>query len=183
MTGDVDLIMSTFSKSFASLGGFVAGDESVIHYIQHHARSLIFSASIPPANAAAALAALDIMEREPERVERLYRNAEKMRAGFRALGLDTGNSVTPVIPIIIGDDLKTFAVWKALLDGGVFTNPVISPAVPPGRSMLRTSYMATHTEEQLDRVLDVFAQVLRVIDFRHKPQKGNEAAAAADHIA
>ncbi|HBL69527.1 MAG TPA: 8-amino-7-oxononanoate synthase, partial [Firmicutes bacterium] len=114
MTADVDLIMSTFSKSFASLGGFIAGDEVVIHYIQHHARSLIFSASIPPASAAAALAALDILEKEPERVERLHHNAEKMRAGFRALGLDTGNSVTPVIPIIIGDDQKTFAVWKAL---------------------------------------------------------------------
>jgi 8-amino-7-oxononanoate synthase len=180
MTADVDLIMSTFSKSFASLGGFIAGDEVVIHYIQHHARSLIFSASIPPASAAAALAALDILEKEPERVERLHHNAEKMRAGFRALGLDTGNSVTPVIPIIIGDDQKTFAVWKALFEAGVFTNPVISPAVAPGHSLLRTSYMATHTDEQLDRVLEIFAEVLKQIDFRHQPDASLEAAASAD---
>jgi len=181
MTADVDLIMSTFSKSFASLGGFIAGDESVIHYIQHHARSLIFSASIPPANAAAALAALDILEKEPQRVERLHQNAEKMRAGFKALGLDTGNSVTPVIPIIIGDDQKTFAVWKTLFKAGVFTNPVISPAVAPGHSMLRTSYMATHTDEQLDRVLEIFAAVLKQIDFRHQPgEASHEVAASAD---
>lgn len=159
MTDDVDLIMGTFSKSFASLGGFIAGDMEVVRYIQHHARSLIFSASIPPSNAAAALAALKIMRREPERVEQLDRIAVKMREGFQALGFDTGYSQTPVIPIIVGDDMKTFRFWRALLDNGVYVNAVISPATPPGRQLLRTSYMATHTDEQLDKVLSIFAEV------------------------
>lgn len=159
MTDDVDLIMGTFSKSFASLGGFIAGDAKVIDYIQHNARSLIFSASIPPANTAAALAALQIMRDEPERVERLDQIATKMREGFTALGFNTGNSVTPVIPIIIGDDMRTFIFWKALLDNGVYVNAIISPATPPGRQLLRTSYMATHTDDQLDRVLGIFEQV------------------------
>jgi 8-amino-7-oxononanoate synthase len=159
MTKDVDLIMSTFSKSFASLGGFIAGDEPVIHYIKHHARSLIFSASITPASAAAALAALHVMRDEPEIVQRVNANAEKMRNGFRELGFDTGHSVTPVIPIIIGDDQRTFLTWKLLFDNGVFVNPVISPATAPGRQLLRTSYMASHKEDQLDRVLEVFGQV------------------------
>lgn len=159
MTDDVDLIMGTFSKSFASLGGFIAGDAGVIDYIQHTARSMIFSASIPPANCAAALAALRIMREEPERVERLSEVGEKMRAGFSALGFDIGNSVTPIIPIIVGDDMKTFIFWKALLDNGVYVNAIISPATPPGRQLLRTSYMATHTDDQLDRVLEIFEQV------------------------
>ncbi len=159
VTNEVDLIMSTFSKSFASLGGFVAGDTDVVDYIKHNARSLIFSASIPPANAAAALAALDVMRSEPERAQRVNQNGEKMRNGFKQLGFDTGNSVTPVIPIIIGDDLKTFLTWKALFENGVFVNPVISPAVSPGRQLLRTSYMATHTDEQLDKVLSIFEKV------------------------
>jgi 8-amino-7-oxononanoate synthase len=159
VTNEVDLIMSTFSKSFASLGGFVAGDEPVIHYIKHHARALIFSASIPPANAAAALAALDVMRTEPERTVRLNQIAEKMRKGYQQLGFNTGASVTPVIPIIIGDDQLTFMSWKLLFDKGVFVNPVISPAVAPGRQLLRTSYMASHTDAQLDKVLDIFEQV------------------------
>jgi 8-amino-7-oxononanoate synthase len=158
LTGDVDLIMSTFSKSFASLGGFVAGDDQVIHYIKHHARSLIFSASIPPSNCAAALAALHIMEAEPERVTRLTAIGDRMRAGYKALGFNTGTSCTPIIPIIIGDDQKTFLMWKMLFDAGVFVNAVISPAVPEGHQLLRTSYMATHTDEQLDRVLATFEQ-------------------------
>ena len=155
----VDLVMSTFSKSFASLGGFVAGDEPVVHYIKHHARSLIFSASIPPANTAAALAALQVMREEPERIARVNQIGEKMRAGFHSLGFDTGNSVTPIIPILIGDDERTFLTWKLLFDNGVFVNPVISPATPAGRQLLRTSYMATHTDEQLDRVLEIFQKV------------------------
>ncbi|MCC6148167.1 MAG: aminotransferase class I/II-fold pyridoxal phosphate-dependent enzyme [Anaerolineaceae bacterium] len=159
VTSNVDLIMSTFSKSFASLGGFVAGEEDVISYIKHHARALIFSASIPPGNTAAALAALRIMTEEPERVEQVNRNADKMREAFRSLGFNTGNSVTPVIPIIVGDDQLTFLFWKRLFQEGVFVNPVISPAVPPGRQLLRTSYMATHTEDQLNRVLDIFKTV------------------------
>jgi 8-amino-7-oxononanoate synthase len=159
MTDDVDLIMSTFSKSFASLGGFVAGDETVMHYIKHHARSLIFSASMSPANAAAALAALHIMRDEPERVDRLAQIAQKMRNGYRALGFNIGNSTTPIIPIIIGDDTKVLLFWKALFENGVFVNPVVSPAVPPGMQLMRTSYMATHTDAQLDQVLEIFGRV------------------------
>jgi 8-amino-7-oxononanoate synthase len=159
MTKDVDLIMSTFSKSFASLGGFIAGDEPVIHYIKHHARALMFSASIPPANAAAALAALHIMRDEPEHTARLNAIADKMRAGYRSLGFNIGNSTTPIIPILIGDDLQTIFTWKALFEEGVFVNPVLSPGVSPGRQMLRTSYMASHTDAQMDRVLEVFGKV------------------------
>lgn len=159
MTDQVDLIMSTFSKSFASLGGFIAGDEPIIHYIKHHARSLIFSASIPPANAAAALAALQVMREEPGWVQRLSENAAYMRKGFKQLGFDTGASVTQVIPIIIGDLEKTIMTWRLLFDAGVFVNPVLSPGVQPGRELLRTSYMATHTCDQLDRALEIFEKV------------------------
>ncbi len=159
MTDDVDLIMSTFSKSFASIGGFISGDFDVIEYIQHNARSLIFSASIPPANTATVLAALEIMQNEPERVEQLTKNAEFMLEGFSQLGFDTGHSVSPIIPIIIGDDALTFKVWRDLFENGVFVNPVIAPATAPGRQLLRTSYMATHTEPQLVKVLEVFEKV------------------------
>lgn len=159
MTDQVDLIMSTFSKSFASLGGFIAGDEPVIHYIKHHARALIFSASIPPANAAAALAALKIMREEPERIQHLAAIADYMRKGFRELGFNIGNSTTPIIPVIIGERMLTVYVWKRLFDEGVFVNPVLSPGVQPGRELLRTSYMATHTFEQMDRVLGIFEKV------------------------
>jgi 8-amino-7-oxononanoate synthase len=161
LTDDVDLIMGTFSKSFASLGGFIAGDFQVVDYIKHFARSLIFSASITPSSAAAVLAALDIIEAEPERREHLWRNARKMQEGFRRMGLDIGHTETPVVPIVVGEDLETFAFWKDLFDNGVFTNPVISPAVPPGRGLIRTSYTATHTEEQLDKVLEVMERVSR----------------------
>lgn len=157
----VDIVMGTFSKSFASIGGFIAGDEPVIHYIKHHSRSLIFSASPPPAAVATVLACLDIIEKEPERRERLWEITNKMRRGFRELGFNTGNSQTPIIPIIIGEDEKTFAFWKALFENGVYANPVISPAVPPGMSLIRTSYMATHKDEELDRVLEVFEKVGR----------------------
>jgi 8-amino-7-oxononanoate synthase len=159
VTTDVDLIMSTFSKSFASLGGFIAGDENTIHYIKHTARALIFSASIPPANTAAALAALHVMRDEPQHSHRVIEVADKMRKGFTELGFNIGNSITPVVPIIIGDDDRTFMTWKLLFEHGVFVNPVISPAVSPGHQLLRTSYMATHTDAQMDRVLEVFAKV------------------------
>ncbi len=159
LTDGVDLIMSTFSKSFASLGGFIAGDEPVVHYIKHHARSLIFSASIPPPNAAAALAALQIMRDEPERVDHLGKIADYMRKGYRELGFNIGNSTTPIIPVIIGDRMLTLHVWKRLFDEGVFVNPVLSPGVQPGREMLRTSYMASHTFEQMARVLAIFEKV------------------------
>jgi len=159
MTDRVDLIMSTFSKSFASLGGFIAGDEDVIHYIKHTARSLIFSASIPAANAAAALAALEIIREEPERVKRVNEIAERVRIELRNMGFNVGESVTPIVPVIIGDDTKTFLTWKTLFANGVFVNPVISPAVPQGMQLLRTSYMASHTNEQIDRVLETYHKV------------------------
>lgn len=159
ITDQIDLIMSTFSKSFASLGGFIAGDEPIVHYIKHHARSLIFSASIPPSNAAAALAALKIMREEPERVQHLNKIADYMRQGYRQLGFNIGNSTTPIIPVIIGGRMETIYAWKRLFEEGVFVNPVLSPATQPGRELLRTSYMATHTFEQMDRVLAIFEKV------------------------
>ena len=155
----VDLTMGTFSKSFASLGGFIAGDDGVVDYIQHHARSLIFSASIPPANAAAAMAALEIMRDEPERVQRLIDIGAMMRKRYREMGFNIGASATPIIPIIIGDDNLTLLFWKALFDAGVYANPVLSPGVPQGMQLLRTSYMATHTDEQLEKVLSTFESV------------------------
>jgi len=159
VTEEVDLIMSTFSKAFASLGGFIAGDESTVHYVKHVARSLIFSASIPPANTAAALAALHVMRDEPQHSHRVIEVADKMRKGFTELGFNIGNSITPVVPIIIGDDEKTFITWKLLFENGVFVNPVISPAVSAGRQLLRTSYMATHTDAQMEKVLEIFKKV------------------------
>ncbi len=163
---DVDLIMGTYSKSLASIGGFIAGDSDVIHYIKHFARSLIFSASPPPASVAAVSAALDIIESEPERIERLWRNTNKMLKGFKELGFDLGPSETPIIPIIVGEDETAFKFVMMLQEEGIFANVAVSPAVPPGKALIRTSYMATHTEEQLNRVLEAFEKVgkaLRVI--------------------
>jgi 8-amino-7-oxononanoate synthase len=159
VTNGVDLIMSTFSKSFASLGGFVAGDEPIIHYIKHHARSLIFSASIPAANAAAALAALKIMREEPQHSARVNAIGERVRRELTTMGFNIGRSVSPIVPIIIGDTPRTILAWKTLFDAGVFVNPVISPAVPEGSELLRTSYMASHTDEQIDRVLEIYYKV------------------------
>ena len=157
----VDLTVGTFSKSFASLGGFVAGDKDVINYIKHRARSLIFSASIPPANAAAVLAALDIVEAEPERREHLWRNTHRIQKAFRELGFNILNTQSPIVPIVVGADLDAFVLWKELFVNGVFTTPAVSPAVPPGQALIRTSYTATHTDEQLDRVIEVIARVGR----------------------
>jgi len=159
VTDDVDLIMGTFSKSFASIGGFIAGDEPAIHWIQHFSRSLIFSASLPAPNVAAVLAALELMKSEPERVERVNAIGERMRQGYRGLGFDAGESQTPIIPIIIGDQMATIMTWKALFDNGVYANVSLPPAVPADKSLLRTSYMATHTDEQMDRVLEIFEKV------------------------
>lgn len=164
MGEEVDLIMSTFSKSFASLGGFIAGDEDIIHFIKHTARSLIFSASIPAANAAAALAALDIIRKEPERVVRVNEIAERMRKELKSMGFNVGESVTPIVPVIIGNDKKTFQAWKGLFENGLFVNPIISPAVPQGMQLLRTSYMATQTDEQIDKVLEIFQDVGRTLE-------------------
>jgi 8-amino-7-oxononanoate synthase len=161
VTEDVDLIMGTFSKSFASLGGFVAGDENIIHYIQHNARAFIFSAAMPASNVAAALAALEIMENEPERVDRLWEVTERMRTGLKEMGFNTGDSVSPIIPVIIGEMEPALEAWKKLYDAGVYTNAFVPPGVPEGRCLLRTSYMATHTDEQIDRALNIFGEVGR----------------------
>ena len=156
---EVDLITGTFSKSFASLGGFVVGEEAVIHWLNHFSRELIFSASIPPANAAAALRALEIIEAEPERRERLWEITHRMRTAYVDMGFNVGPTETPIIPIYIGNDDLCFAFWKELTLNGLFTNPVIPPAVTPENTLIRTSYMATHTDEQLDRVLEVMERV------------------------
>jgi len=153
---DVDLIMGTFSKSFASLGGFVAGEKKVISYIKHFARSLIFSASITPASVATVLATLEIIETEPERREKLWGITKKMKSGFQAMGYNTGPTETPIIPIIVGSDELAFMLWKLIKEDGIFTNPVVYPAVPKGQSLIRTSYSATHTNEELDTVLQSF---------------------------
>jgi len=156
---EVDMVMGTFSKSFASLGGFIAGTERVVNFIQHFSRPLIFSASPPPAAVATCLAALDIIQSEPERRDRLWGITRRMHNEYRSLGFDIGTTQTPIIPIYIGDDMKTFQFWKMLSEEGIFVNPIISPAVAPGSQLLRTSYTATHTDEQLDRVLEVFKRV------------------------
>ena len=156
LTDEVDLIMCTFSKSFASLGGFVAGEAKVIDYIKHFARPMIFSAALPPAQVAAAKASLQIIKTDRKRRENLWENTRFWQEGLKKLGFDIGETQTPIVPVIIGDDMLTFAIWKKLMEYGVYTNPVITPAVPPGRQLLRTSIMATHTKEQLQRALDAF---------------------------
>ncbi|WP_020613271.1 aminotransferase class I/II-fold pyridoxal phosphate-dependent enzyme [Sediminispirochaeta bajacaliforniensis] len=150
-----DLTMCTFSKAFGSIGGFVAGDRDIIDYIRHFARPLIFSASMPPSNVAAALEALTIIQTEPERIHRLQQIARKMLDGFTSLGFEIGTASTPIIPLIIGDNEKTFMFWKALFERGIYVNPVISPAVPPNRALIRTSYMSIHTDAELDMFLDI----------------------------
>ena len=155
---DVDIIMGTYSKSMASIGGFVAASEDVIHYIKHTSRPLIFSASPPPASVASVIAALDVIDQEPERRERLWHNTNKMMKAFKKMGYDTGTSETPIIPLLMGEMERAFMMWKILSDEGVFVNPVAPPATPPGRCLIRTSYMATHTDEQLDRVLVIMEQ-------------------------
>jgi len=153
---DVDIIMGTFSKSFASLGGMVAGKQKVISYIKHFARSLIFSASITPASVATVLATLDVIQNEPERRERLWEITKKMKSGFQAMGYDTGPTETPIIPIIIRNDELAFMLSVLLKENGLFTNPVIHPVVPKGEALIRTSYSATHSDEELDTVLEIF---------------------------
>ena len=161
LEAEVDMTMGTFSKTMSSLGGFVVGDRSVINYIKHHSPALIFSASPTPAAVAAALVALEIMEKEPERMDRLIANADKMRAGFKKMGFRILESRTGIVPVIIGDDTKTFVFWRELFDSGIFVNAFISPGVPPGMAMLRTSYMATHEEHHLNRILEVFGTIGR----------------------
>lgn len=160
---EVDLIMGTFSKSLVSIGGFVVGKKKVVSYIKHHARSLIFSAAATPASVAAVLAALEVIETEPERRERLWQVTNFMRESFQKLGFNTGPSQTPIIPILIGDDEKCFEMWKMLRDEGIFTTPVIHPAVPHGQAMIRTSYSANHTDEELQLILQAFEKCGRAL--------------------
>jgi len=159
LTDEVDLITGTFSKSLASIGGFVAGDDVVIDYLRFHARTQIFSASMPPSAVATVRAALEIIRTEPERRQRLWKNTRRMMAELRAIGFDIGPTETPIIPILIGPMDLTFQVWRDVLDAGVFTNPIVPPAVPEGGCRLRTSFMATHTDEQLDFVLETLEKV------------------------
>jgi len=167
LDGSVDLIMGTFSKSLASQGGFVAGDQKVMEYLKHHSSAFTFSASPTPAAAAAALAALEIIEEEPERIDRLRYNSNKIRNGLKDLGFSVIMGETAVVPVIIGDDMKTFIFWKGLFDAGVFVNAVISPAVPQGQQLLRTSFMATHEDAHLDQILHAFERVGKQLGIIH----------------
>ena len=182
---EVDIIMGTFSKSLASVGGFVAGSEEMIHYLRHNSRPLIFTASPSPSNIASVMEALEIIKKDKRRIKRLWRNTNRMMEGFQRLGFDTGNSKTPIIPIIVGDDLKAFQMWKLLFDHGIFTTPVINPAVPPGRALIRTNIMATHPLHQLNKVLAVFDKVgreLGVLKGRSRGRKHKEHFLNVDGI-
>ena len=158
---EIDLMMGTFSKSLAAVGGFIAGDAALINYIKHHARSQIFSAAPPPASVAAALTALEIVDREPERRKQLWENTAYMKRELDTMGYDTGDSKSPILPLLVGEDLLAFSMAIRLQEEGVFVNPVVPPAVSEGRAMVRTSYMATHTREHLDRALDALSKVGR----------------------
>jgi 8-amino-7-oxononanoate synthase len=153
---DVDLVVGTFSKSLASIGGFVAGDRHVLEYIQHMARPLIFSAAISPGNAAAALAAIEIMESEPERITKLWDNTHWLIKEFKGMGFNLGDCATPIIPLIVGEDQICFMLWRKLFEAGIFVNPIVSPAVEPGNALIRISLMATHSRKQLEGALDTF---------------------------
>jgi 8-amino-7-oxononanoate synthase len=161
MTDEVDIIAGTFSKSLASIGGFVAGSTNVVNYLRHHSRPLIFTASLPPSNTAGVLAALEVIKTDSERRDRLWANTRRLHEGFRHLGFDIGPTETPIVPVLIGPLDRTFIMWRKLYDAGVFTNPVAPPAVQPSQCRLRTSLMATHTFEQIDFALDAFASIGR----------------------
>ena len=156
LTDKTAFIMGTFSKSLASVGGFIAADDDLIHYLKHKSRALIFSASLPPASTASVLAAIQIMREEPERIAKLWENTHYMMNEFKGMGYDTGTSCTPVIPLHVGDMMRAFHMWARLGEEGVFINPVIPPAVPPNGCLIRTSFMATHTRDQLDMALEKF---------------------------
>jgi 8-amino-7-oxononanoate synthase len=159
LVDQVDMTMGTFSKTFASLGGFVASDAKIIDYIKHHSPALIFSASPTPASVASAMAALEILEEEPERVTKLISNANKVRVGLKEAGFTIIDGRTAIVPVIVGDDGLAFQMWRRLYDEGIFVNVFISPGVPQGRQMMRTSYMSTHEAEHLDFIIDTFKKV------------------------
>ena len=164
LTDKVDLIMGTFSKSLATIGGFIAADNDTINYLKHNARSLIFSASIAPANAAAVLAALEVIKEEPERITKLWDNTHRALKLIKDAGFDTGHTETPIIPIYIRDDYKTFQLTKMLQDDGVFVNPVVSPAVASTSSLIRFSLMATHTFDQIDQAIEKLVKISKKLD-------------------
>ncbi|MEI7527987.1 MAG: pyridoxal phosphate-dependent aminotransferase family protein [Elusimicrobiota bacterium] len=165
---DIDIIVGTCSKSFASVGGFAVGNADIMHYIQHISRSMIFSAALPPASVAAISKAIDIIDEEPQRIKKLWDNAAYLMKRFKAMGLNTGETQTPIIPVIIGDNEKAFMLWRMLYDNGLFTNPVVSPAVPPKRALIRVVATATHTREQLDRALGIFQTCINKV-LKKKP--------------
>jgi 8-amino-7-oxononanoate synthase len=164
VTDQVDMIMGTFSKSLASIGGFIAADKDTINFLKHNARSLIFSASIAPANAASVIAALDLMKEEPERIDKLWSNTHYAMDGLRNAGFDIGHTVTPIIPIYVRDDFKTFKLTKRLLEEGIFVNPVVSPAVPSSSSLIRYSLMSSHTHEQIQESIDKITKIAKELD-------------------
>jgi 8-amino-7-oxononanoate synthase len=161
LSDQVDLLMGTFSKSLASVGGVIAGSESVIHWLRHHSRALIFTAAMPPASVAGVLAALDVMRDEPERRARLWANTRRVAEGLRSLGYDVGSPKTPIVPVVIGELTTTLELWRALFDEGVFTHPIVPPAVSATSCRLRVSMSAEHSDEQVDRVLEAFQRVAR----------------------
>jgi len=179
LSNKVDLLMGTFSKSFASIGGFIAGSKDVIHYIKHKSRPFMFSAAMPPAAAATVLECLNIVEEEPEHLENLWKNARKMSKGLVEMGYNTLNSQTPVIPLLIGDDFMAFSFTQKLYEHGVFATPVVRPAVPEGCALIRTSYMASHTDQDLDYVLGVLndlGKAYEIIGNRDREQQLAELA-------
>ena len=161
LSDEVDIVAGTFSKSLASIGGFVAASRNIINYLRHHSRPLIFTASLPPSNTAGVLAALDVLQEDTERREQLWVNTRRLQDGFRAQGFDTGPSETPIVPILIGPLDKTLIMWRQVFDAGIFTNPVVPPAVPPSQCRLRTSVMATHTAEQIDFSVETIGRIGR----------------------
>lgn len=161
--GEVDLVVGTCSKTFATVGGFVVGDADIIHYIRHNARSQIFSAALPPASVASITKALELIENDTSRRDNLFRLTDKLKKGLRELGYDLGHSTTPVVPVHVGSNENCFKMWKALHELGIFSNPVVSPAVPPGQALMRLTLMATHTDEHVDKIIDAFAQAGRMV--------------------
>ncbi len=183
LNDQVDLVMGTFSKSFASIGGFIAGNADVVHYIKHKARPFIFSAAMSPAAVATALKCLDIMETEPQHIEKLRKNADYMNKNLKDLGFNTLNSTTPIIPLLIGDDATTFVVTQKLCEAGVFVTPVVRPAVPEGCTLIRTSYMATHTQEDLDYALENLEKIGKECGVLGNPERTEQLnKLALDHF-
>lgn len=164
LENEVDLILGTFSKSLASIGGYVAGSKEVINYLKHHARALIFSASMAPASVAAVRTALEIMKSEPERIEKLWYNTRFMSKGLKSLGFDLGESETPILPVVMGDSNQCFKFWRELHNAGIFVNPVVAPATPPDRALIRVSVMATHTEDHMTMALEAFERIGKALE-------------------